>query len=47
MKIEIKVDGKSIKTVDIKVDNPVFHFDRIALGNDFEDWVKSWFGVED
>jgi hypothetical protein len=47
MKIELKVDGTVIKTVTVTVDNPDYNHDNIAFSNDFEDWVKDWFGVED
>jgi len=45
MKIEIKVDGKSIRVVNIPVENPEFKLDAIALGNDFQDWLENYFGV--
>lgn len=47
MKIELKVDGKVIRKVDIPVENPDYNYNNIALGNDFEGWIKNWFGVEE
>ena len=45
MKIQLKVDGKTIRVLDIPIENPDYNCDNI--GNDFEDWVKDWFGIEE
>ena len=45
MKIQLKVDGKVIRVLDILIENPDYNCDNI--GKDFEDWVKDWLGVEE
>ncbi len=45
MKLELRINGRIISTVNIPVDNPDYKLNNDDIARSFQEWLDSYFGV--